>query len=291
MTTPQAARDGLLALALDRLDDAAGAWLRAAAGDAAAAREALPQVGRRLGRKSLIAAFHARAEATLATPCGPLWVGDWRVDEAGRAALWAVAAGGDAAPEAALFEAYDRGEPETRIAALRALALVEPQDPARGVAMVLDAGRTNDPRLTAAAWCNPFAGQHLTDHDYRKAVLKAFFTGVAVERFPRLLERADAELAQSLGEYIDERLAAGRTVPPTIWAVAALHPQPGLVARLVGNLEHPNPDERLAAARALHNARDPRAASFLAERLAREDDDRVREVLAQAQAAIEQEAR
>jgi hypothetical protein len=290
VTTPQESQDALLSLLLTRLGDTpAATWLTEAAGDVGTARDALLDAARQVGRKSIVASFKERAAARLETADGTLAVGEWRLDEATRTLLLARLATANDQPQQVLFDAYDRGDTETRLAALRALALVPVADPRLGLEMVLDAGRTNDPKLTAAAWCNPFSGKHLSDHDYRKAVLKAFFTGVAVEGFPRLLERADAELAQSLCEFIDERLAAGRTVTPTIWMVAALYPQPGLVARLLGNLEHPNPEERRAAAQALQNARDPRAASFLAERLAREEDPGVREALTQAQAAIEQE--
>lgn len=153
--------------------------------------------------------------------------------------------------------------------------------------MVADAGRTYLPSLLGAAWRhNPFSAEHLSDHDYRKAVLKAFFCDVPVEGFLRLEERADAELAESLCDYIDERQAAGRSVPRALWPIAAMHPRPGLVARLIGLLEHPDRAERLVAAKALRNSRDARAASFVGERLERESDDEVRAALASAREVL-----
>lgn len=285
-------RDGLEALVTQRLAGTSGAaWLAAQDPTAAidAVRARLPEVGRSVGKKHLIAGFAARSDATLTGTWGEVPIGHWTVDQAVAVLLLARAADTTDAPYEALFQAYDLGDTNTRVAALRALNVVARDAPERGLDLVLDAGRTYLPELLSAAWCHsPFSAEHLTQHDYRKAVLKAFFCDVPVEGFLRLEERADADLAASLCEYIDERLAAGRPVPRSIWAVAARHPRPGLVARLIGNLEHPDRDERLAAARALGNARDPRAGSFVTERLERESDDDVRAALQQATTDIKE---
>ena len=103
----------------------------------------------------------------------------------------------------------------------------------------------------------------------------------------RLNERADSELALSLKDFADEREAAGRAVPDVLWPVLALHPQPGVIARLIGRLEHPLREQRIVAAKSLCNAKDPRALSFLNERLAREDDPQVNVHLEKAIAACQ----
>ena len=79
--------------------------------------------------------------------------------------------------------------------------------------------------------------------------------------------------------YVTEREVAGRSVPPDIWPVAALHPTPGLVGKLCGYLEHPAAAHRAAAAMALGRIGDRRADPFLKDRLAREDDRTVRRIL------------
>lgn len=292
MATAEESRGALRALVEARLGDGDGrAWLaeKAKAPGLDAVMRLMPEVGRAVGRRPLVAAFAERDRAQVEGVWGPLRVGDWTVDQAVRVLLLAEAAEAAAGdPYDALFSAYDRGDTETRAAALRALNFVRPGDPRKGLELVYDAGRTYLNELMIAAWCdNPFSSKHLSDHDFRKAVLKAFFVGVPVERFLGLEERADEELARSLCDYIDERLAAGRTVPPMLWVVAALHPRPGLVARLVGNLEHPLPEERLAAARALANARDARTLGFVEERLQREEDADVRAALERARERIE----
>ena len=122
----------------------------------------------------------------------------------------------------------------------------------------------------------------MSDVEYRKAILKALFCDVPIDGFLGLSERADRELALSLKDFADEREAAGRAVPDVLWPVLAMHPQPGLIARLIGRLEHPLAAQRLVAARSLRNAKDERALSFLEERLSREDNGKVVEAIRDA---------
>ena len=215
-------------------------------------------------------------------------IGALRVDEAGRVLFLIKLIEGDEAPYARLFQLYDEGDTESRAACLRALNYIEDVDVESGLKMVLDAGRTYLNELLIAAWChNPFSSRWLNEHDYHKAVLKALFLEIPVEAFIGLEARADLELAQSLCEYADERLAAGRGIPAPVWIVSALHPRPGLIARLIGMLEHPLPKERHVAAQALKNARDPRALPFILERLQRETEPEIQVALREAQSATE----
>ena len=149
--------------------------------------------------------------------------------------------------------------------------------------MIHDAGRTYLSELMEAGWCHsPFASRYLSDEEYRKAVLKSLFCDVPVSGFMGLEERADAELARSLCEYADEREAAGRIVPSAVLRVAAFYPQPGLLARLIGRLEHPSTEERLTAAIGLERTGDQRALSFIQERVGREEDPEVNAALKHA---------
>lgn len=282
-TTPEQARAALEALLNERLAGGPAADWLSEQDPARGLDDLRPQLGavtRAVGRKGLIASFAARADASVSSVWGEVPVGSWSVADAARVILVARAAELEEDAFAALFRAYDAADTEGRVACLRALNFTRPGETERGLELVRDAGRTYLPELLGGAWSgNPFSARHLSDHDYRKAVLKAFFCDVPVEGFLRLEERADAELAKSLCEYVDERLAAGRTVPRAIWPLAALHPRPGLVARLIGMLEHPDREERLVAAKALSKARDARATSFLSERREREDDAEIRAAL------------
>jgi hypothetical protein len=291
MATAEESRQALRARIAERLGDGPGAaWLaeHGAVYDVDAVLKLMPEAGRVFGKKPLVAAFAERDRAAIEGVWGPLRVGDWRLDDAVRLLIVARCADATESPYDTLWALYDRGDTETRAAAIRALNFVRAGDPESGLRLVHDGGRTYLDELIKAAWCdNPFASRHLSEQEFRKAVLKAFFVGAPVDRILDLERRADAELAKSLCDYIDERLAAGRPVPPLLWSVAALHPRPGLVARLIGNLEHPNRDERLAAARALANARDARALSFISERLEREPDADVRAALEAARTPSE----
>jgi hypothetical protein len=113
-------------------------------------------------------------------------------------------------------------------------------------------------------------------------VLKVAFVGVSIARVPGVEARADAELSRMLLSYVTEREVAGRSVPPDIWPVAALHPTPGLVAKLCGYLEHPATAHRVAAAQALGRIGARHARPFMNDRLAREDDRTVRRLLERA---------
>lgn len=285
---PAAARADLRERLIPRLSDAGLAWLEEqGAHDLESLQVALPRAGRALGKKGLVAAFAERAGAEVGGVWGALPVGGWSVPDAACVLLLAEAADAQPSPYATLFATYDAAGTDVKVACLRALNFVRPDEVTQGLQLVADAGRTYLPELLGGAWAgNPFSARFLSPHDYRKAVLKAFFCDVPVEGFLRLEERADAELAESLCDYVDERLAAGRAVPRAIWPLAALHPRPGLVGRLIGMLEHPDPQERATAARALSKTGDPRATSFVHERLERELETTVREALQGALAAL-----
>ena len=245
---------------------------------------------KRSGRRHLVMRFAERAQATVSCTYGALKVGEWRVDEAVKVWLLSALATETADPNRLLFEVYARGDTEAKVACLRALNFTTGSIEA-GLELVHDAGRTYLNELMEAGWRDSlFSARHLSAEEYRKAVLKALFCQVEIEGFMGLEERADAELARSLCAYANEREAAGREVPSALWPVAARFPSPGLVARLIGRLEHPSALEREIAARSLLATRDERAHPFLQDRLSREEDPSVREALEEALSAPQRES-
>ncbi|MFI6348060.1 EboA domain-containing protein [Streptomyces sp. NPDC050560] len=120
-----------------------------------------------------------------------------------------------------LTRLYRRGSAAERRAVLTALPALVPGPEA--VPLVEDALRTNDTSIVAAA-VGPYAARHLDTHNWRHAVLKCLFTGVPVAAVADLARRAhgDTELARMLGDYAEERLAAGRTVPADLHHVLAM---------------------------------------------------------------------
>ena len=262
-----------------RIPPPAREWLEA--GIAAAARgerdtilTAFPAMGRRLGREPLgsRSALVPR-DVDLDVP-----LRSWRIDDAGRVALLCGFAGN---AETLARELYFTGDLRERCGALRGLAVLGRTPGA--IDAVRDAVRSSAGELFEAALAdNPYAGRFLPDDEFRHAVLKAAFVGVSIARVPGVEARADAELSRMLLSYVTEREVAGRSVPPDIWPVVALHPTRGLAGKLCGYLEHPATAHRAAAAQALGRIGDRRAHAFLNDRLAREDDPTVRRLLERA---------
>src|SRR5690606_31127316 len=159
---------------------------------------------------------------------GPISVWELRLAEAGRRCGTAHADAArvlilDAAraDTDALTRVYSQGTADERRAVLHALAHLVPGPDA--VPLVEEALRTNDTRLVAAA-LGPYGARHLDPHTWRHAVLKCLFTGVPVDRITGLARRArgDGELARMLGDFAEERTAAGRSVPDDLYRVLAL---------------------------------------------------------------------
>jgi hypothetical protein len=179
------------------LEPAGAGWLADAreqiAADPAALARLFPAVGRKCGR-------------------GQLWTDDpeligWTVDDAVRTLLLAGASLED------VTAVYNYGDATERRAVLRALPLLDLGTSA--VPLVLEALRTNDTRLIAAA-LGPYAAEHLPLDAWRQAVLKCVFLGIPLAWVADLDRRKDDELVRMMRAFAEERIAAGRTVPPDV---------------------------------------------------------------------------
>lgn len=191
-----------------------------------------PAVGRKVGRGPLDRTADSHD------------VHAWTVDDAARALLLAAA---NQSGAAMVEKLYQQGDTAERRAVLRALPLLDIGD--GGVTLVLDAIRTNDARLIAAA-LGPYAAGHLDDHAWAQAVLKCVFLGVPLAGVAGLRDRADATLARMLADYAHERVAAGRDVPADVWPVVRRY-DPAELAKLEAELDSPDPARSAAARRAL----------------------------------------
>ncbi|MGM1074988.1 EboA domain-containing protein [Streptomyces sp. H28] len=184
----------------DRLDTTARAWLD----------RALEEAAEHPGTHGPISVWELRL-AEAGRRCGP--------DHADAARVLILDAA--RADTDALTRVYSQGTAAERRAVLHALAHLVPGPDA--VPLVEDALRTNDTRLVAAA-LGPYGARHLDPHAWRHAVLKCLFTGIPVDRITDLARRArgDGELARMLGDFAEERTAAGRPVPDDLHRVLAL---------------------------------------------------------------------
>lgn len=175
------------------------AWLTDAQATVAESPEAIahlfPQAGRKVGRDPV-------------TP-------GWTADEAARVLLLAALPAANAADEAKGLYRY--GDAAEKRAVLKALPFLPIET--EGVPLLLDAIRTNDTRLVAAA-LGPYA-VHLDDDAWRQAVLKCVFMGIPLSSVDDLDRRKDVELAEMLAGLVAERTAAGRETAAD--AVALLH--------------------------------------------------------------------
>lgn len=188
-------------LAVSRaLDPAGAAWFAEARQQVAADRAALarlfPAVGRKCGR-------------------GQLWTDDpeligWTVDDAVRTLLLVGASLED------VTAVYNYGDASERRAVLRALPLLNLG--AGAVPLVLDALHSNDTRLIAAAM-GKYAAEHLPIEAWRQGVLKCVLLGIPLAWVADLAKRKDAELVRMLRAFADERMAAGRPIPPDVLLV------------------------------------------------------------------------
>ncbi|WUO34742.1 EboA domain-containing protein [Streptomyces sp. NBC_00286] len=200
-----------------QLDATARAWLDRALDEAAA----------HPGSHGPISAWELRI-AEAGRRCGPE-----HADAARVLLLHAAQADADT-----LARVYRQGTAAERRAVLHALPDLVPGPDA--LPIVEDALRTNDTRLLAAA-VGPYAARHLDAHNWRHAVLKCLFTGVPIDTVADLPRRAraDFELARMLGDYADERSAAGRPVPEDLYRVLALTEPGSDVPTASATSDHP----------------------------------------------------
>jgi hypothetical protein len=148
-----------------------------------------------------------------------------RLEDQARVALLLAADSPDA-PDA-VADLYRYGDADEKRAVLRTLDELDRRHPVpHHTDLVLDALRSNDPRLMAAA-LGPFAARHLDPPAWRQAVLKCLFTGVPLDAVAGLADRADPDLARMVAAFAAEREAAGRPVPPDARRVLDLFPDTG----------------------------------------------------------------
>ncbi len=206
-------------MARSRLDPAGRAWFeQALAAGPAAFLEEFTAAGRRFGKAPLAPEECQRLrEAGLDWPCQA-----WGRDDLGRIALVTRAAArwpGQVLADT-LETAYRQGDNRERQAILRALPLLP--EPERLLALAVEACRTHvQPVFEAIACENPYPARHFPELNFNQMVLKALFTGVALERVVGLEGRITPELTRMANDYASERRAAGRPVPPDIGRLLA----------------------------------------------------------------------
>ncbi|WP_448635927.1 EboA domain-containing protein [Pedobacter panaciterrae] len=112
-----------------------------------------------------------------------------------------------------LFIASEMNEQIALYSALPFLAYAE-----EWVARCKDGIRSNiGTVLEAIMYHNPYPAHFLSEGAWNQLVLKAFFTEKDVNHIIGLKERSNQALSDTLSDYVQERLAAHRTVNPEIY--------------------------------------------------------------------------
>jgi hypothetical protein len=173
--------------------------------------------GRRLGTTPV---EPSDAEAARLTAAGLLVPRAWPLSAVGRAALLCLVSDELDAPARQRLArgVYKTGDNEERAALLKALLLLP--RPESFVELAIDACRTHVQSVFEAIACeNAYPMLHFPEHNFNQMVLKAFFTGVAVQRIEGLAARRTPELVRMAEAYASERRAAGRPVPADLGLV------------------------------------------------------------------------
>jgi hypothetical protein len=202
--------------------------------DPARIRTRFPAAGRFVGRDAI-------ADAPAGDPA------PWTADDAARVLLLLHI--GDAAT-AEVADLHRYGDADEQRAIVRSLHLLPPVEGARE--LVLNASRTNDPRLIRVA-LGPYGMAHLDDEEVAQIALKLVFNGVPLPCIDGLPERATPRMARMLAEFALERVAAGRSVAPDIWPFVEPFAEDvnDVLAAIEAERQHAVPERRAAADAAL----------------------------------------
>jgi hypothetical protein len=220
-------------------------------------------ISRRLGKTVLQLDPNEKKRLLEMNPLLPL--DHWGADEAGRAALLLTLSENilDPVHYAELVRAcYENGDSREQQSWLRSLSLLPRCE--GFVDTATDACRTNIIPLFESIACeNPYPFRHFPELNFNQMVLKGLFNDIGISRIVGLEERFNAELSRMADDYVSEREAAGRHVPPQIWLVIAPRIPRERLARVHRYLRHENHEHRYWAAKALSFTDDPASRTAL----------------------------
>lgn len=201
---------------------------------------------RRVGKREL--ALGTGEVERAAALGGEVRLDHWGVDEAARLVLLLSL---DHLKPDPFFDTamavYDLGDSREQESWLRGLPLLP--DCGRFLETAIDACRTNIVPLFESIACeNPYPKDYFPEPNFNQVILKALFSGVALNRVVGLEGRLNEELARMADDYVSEREAAGRLVPTDIWLALAPRVGSAGLPRVHRYLAHENPDHRYWAA-------------------------------------------
>lgn len=114
-----------------------------------------------------------------------------------------------------LEQLFQWGDDQEKVALLKALDTFDSQGACLELALL--SGRTSNPQVFAAlALDNPYPSRHYAERAFHQLVLKGLGMGLDVGRVVGLAQRQGVTLNQLALDLMDEQLAAGRPVSPSL---------------------------------------------------------------------------
>jgi hypothetical protein len=205
----------------------------------------------------------------------------WGVDDAGRTALLLALSDNISNPASYAELArscYEYGDSREQQSWLRSVSLLPGCEVF--VDTATDACRTNIMPLFESIACeNPYPLRYFPELNFNQMVLKGLFNGTALSRVVGLDERFNPELSRMADDYVSEREAAGRHIPPDIWLVIAPRIPRERLHRVHRYLGHENYQHRYWAAMALSYTNDPASRAALEKQREREREPELIQVM------------
>lgn len=157
---------------------------------------------------------------------------------------------------------FDTAELNELVALYSALPLLP--YPTEWLARATDAVRSNMGFVfDAIALQNPYPELHFPEASWNQLVLKTIFNGKPIHWIYGLDRRKNKELALAISDFISERMAAGRTVPPQIWRLIGSFGDDAVYPKLISLFASEIKAEKEAAALVCFESKDPKVRSLL----------------------------
>lgn len=249
-----------------RLDGAALAWVEdrvkaIQAGDTKALFLAFGLSPRKVGKADLALTPEELAKANQVRPgWNPR---GWTIDQATRSLFILSWPASDANTlVATLDQLFSTGEVGELVALYQLLPLLPYQE--AHVLRAAEGIRTNIKAVfCAVAHQNPFPSEQFSEDQWNQMVLKCQFIGVPMSPVVGIDQRANAKLAKMVSDFIHERWAAKRIVPPELWRCVGRFADGAILADLKTVLNSGSQVEKEAAALSLSECPLPEAKQLL----------------------------
>lgn len=249
-----------------RLDGPAFSWVEdrvraIQAGDTKALFLAFGLSPRKVGKADLAL---TAVELEKANQVRPGWNPQgWTVDQAVRSLfVLSLPATESAALISTLDQLFGVGEVGELVALYQLLPLLPFQE--AHVLRAAEGIRTNIKAVfCAVAHQNPFPSEQFSDDQWNQMILKCQFIGVPMSPVVGIDQRANAPLAKMVRDFIHERWAAKRPVPPELWRCIGRFADQEAIEDMKSVLSNGSPLDQQAAALALSESALPTAKPLL----------------------------